>query len=75
MSSSDKEKKPTKRQQEVLSFIVANLHLYSPSVRDIAAGIGVKSPNGVMCHLKALERKGLIRRRPGVTRGIEVICD
>ncbi len=66
---------PTSRQAEVLAFIVANLHLYSPSVREIAAGIGVKSPNGVVCHLKALERKGLIRRRPGVTRGIEVICD
>jgi len=64
--------KLTDRQQEVLDFIVANLHLYSPSVREIAAGIGVKSPNGVMCHLKALERKGAIVRHPKRARGIEV---
>jgi hypothetical protein len=26
-----------------------------------------------MCHILALERKGLIRRRAGQTRGIEVV--
>jgi len=72
MSSSDKEHKLTKRQQEVLSFIVANSHLYGPTVREIAAGIGVSSPNGVVCHLAALERKGAIVRHPKRARGIEV---
>jgi len=71
MNTADTQKL-TDRQQEVLDFIVANLHLYSPSVREIAAGIGVKSPNGVMCHLKALERKGAIVRHPKRARGIEV---
>ncbi|MEC7679717.1 MAG: transcriptional repressor LexA, partial [Planctomycetota bacterium] len=31
-----------------------------------------KSPNGVMCHLRALERKGLIRRSPNKSRAIEL---
>jgi repressor LexA len=66
---------PTSRQAEVLAFIRANSHLYGPSIREIARHIGANNVNGVVGHLKALERKGLIRRRPGVTRGIEVICD
>ena len=68
---------PTARQLEVLEVCrskqtVARL---GPTVREIAAAIGVNNVTGVVGHLKALERKGLIRRRPGVTRGIEVICD
>jgi repressor LexA len=66
---------PTSRQAEVLAFIRANSHLYGPSIREIARHIGVNNVTGVVGHLKALERKGLIRRRPGVTRGIEVIGD
>ena len=62
----------TARQAEVLAFIRQNSHLYGPSVREIAAGIGVKSPNGVVCHLKALERKGFVRRIKGRARGLEV---
>lgn len=69
----DEENKLTARQAEVLDFITRNACMYGPTVREIAAGIGVSSPNGVVCHLKVLERKGLIRRRPKVSRGIEVL--
>lgn len=69
----DEENKLTARQAEVLEFITRNAYLYGPTVREIAAGIGVSSPNGVVCHLKALERKGLIRRRAKISRGIEVV--
>lgn len=69
----EEKNKLTARQAEVFDFITRNAHLYGPTVREIAAGIGVRSPNGVVCHLKALERKGLIRRRPKVSRGIEVL--
>ena len=34
---------------------------------------GIKSPNGVMCHLRALERKGLIKRSPNKSRAIELM--
>jgi SOS-response transcriptional repressor LexA len=62
----------TDRQQEVLDFIKANMGLYGPTCREIAAAIGAKSPHAATVHLDALERKGLIRRS-GKTRGIEVV--
>lgn len=63
----------TERQAEVLEFIKANSAYFGPSVRQIAQQFGFKSPNGVICHLEALERKGFITRRPKVARGIEVV--
>jgi repressor LexA len=62
----------TDQQARVLAFIVDNQALYSPTVREIARQFGFKSPNGVTCHLAALERKGYLRRTNTV-RGIEVL--
>ena len=62
----------TARQQQAYDFIKANIQLYSPTVREIARAMSIKSPNGVVVHLEALEKKGWIRRRPNATRGIEV---
>lgn len=64
----------TQRQQDVFDLI---RHLivtrgYGPTVREIGDHFQIKSPNGVMCHLKALERKGLIRRSPNKSRAIEL---
>lgn len=64
----------TARQQEVLDFIKANMALYSPSCREIAAAIGAKSPHAATVHLDALEKKGVIRRVPGRARNIEVLA-
>jgi repressor LexA len=64
----------TARQAEVLEFIRANAGMYGPAVREIAAEFGIRSPNGVVAHLRALEKKGFIKRRPKVTRGIEVVA-
>ena len=63
----------TAKQAEVRAWIKANSRLYSPTVREIAAAFSIRSPNGVVCHLKALERKGLIKRTPRSSRGIEVL--
>ena len=63
----------TARQAEVLEFIRANSGMFGPTIRQIAAAIGVNNVTGVVGHLAALERKGYIRRRPNVARGIEVI--
>jgi repressor LexA len=63
----------TARQQEVLDFIVANMSLYSPTVRQIASAIGAKSPHAATVHLDALEKKGFIRRVKGKPRNIEVV--
>ena len=65
----------TKRQRAVYDFIYDKIHNrgYGPTVREIGTKFGINSPNGVMCHLKALEKKGLIRRTPKESRAIELI--
>ena len=73
MSTEAEPDKLTQRQQEVYEFICKNAGFYGPTVREIAAALQIASPNGVMCHLEALEQKGYIRRRPRVGRGIEVV--
>jgi repressor LexA len=45
---------------------------YGPTVREIGKEFGIVSPNGVVCHLKALEKKGLIIRSPHKSRAIEL---
>lgn len=62
----------TKRQRDVYDFIRDKIHTrgYGPTVREIGNNFNISSPNGVMCHLKALEKKGLITREPNMSRAI-----
>jgi repressor LexA len=62
----------TTRQKEVYEFIREKIRNrgYGPTVREIGAQFEISSPNGVMCHLKALEKKGLIVREPNMSRAI-----
>ncbi len=64
----------TERQKEVYEFIRDKIHNrgYGPTVREIGDNFGISSPNGVMCHLKALEKKGLISREPNMSRAIQL---
>lgn len=64
----------TDRQQNVYDMIRSLIvqRGYGPTVREIGEHFGIKSPNGVMCHLRALERKGLITRSPNKSRAIEL---
>jgi repressor LexA len=64
----------TKRQKLVYEFIRDKIvnRGYGPTVREIGERFKISSPNGVMCHLKALEKKGLIRRSPNKSRAIEL---
>ncbi|MGD9644232.1 MAG: transcriptional repressor LexA [Pirellulales bacterium] len=64
--------KLTSRQREVYEFIRNKIHTrgYGPTVREIGTQFHISSPNGVMCHLKALEKKGLISREPNMSRAI-----
>ena len=66
----------TPRQREIYEFVKENImnRGYGPTVREIGNEFGIKSPNGVMCHLKALEKKGLISREPNLSRAIQ-LCD
>src|SRR3954452_2734844 len=65
----------TGRQREIYDFIQDKIDHrgYGPTVREIGLNFGIKSPNGVMCHLKALEKKGLIKREGFSARAIELI--
>jgi repressor LexA len=65
----------TSRQREVFEFIREKINDrgYGPTVREIGDNFGISSPNGVMCHLKALEKKGLITREPNMSRAIQIM--
>src|SRR5579864_509701 len=65
----------TERQREIYEFIRQKIESrgYGPTVREIGLGFDIKSPNGVMCHLKALEKKGLIIREGFSARAIQLV--
>jgi repressor LexA len=65
----------TERQREIYDFIRDKIETrgYGPTVREIGEGFKIKSPNGVMCHLKALEKKGLIKRTGFQARAIQLV--
>lgn len=64
----------TTRQQAIYDFIKDKIlnRGYGPTVREIGTGFKIRSPNGVMCHLKALEKKGLITREAHMSRAIQI---
>src|SRR5712692_12103089 len=65
----------TERQREIYDFIRDKIESrgYGPTVREIGQAFDIKSPNGVMCHLKALEKKGLIKREGFSARAIQLL--
>jgi repressor LexA len=66
----------TKRQLEVAKFISAFIeeHGYPPTIRDIAKHFKF-SPKGAHDHVRALERKGILRKEPSKPRMIEIISE
>ncbi len=64
----------TSEQKRVYSFIIRYRQQtgFPPTVREIAQGLGYKSPNNVRQHLRLIEQKGFIRLLPGKARGIEI---
>jgi repressor LexA len=67
----------TSKQKDVYNYIRDRIRArgYGPTVREIGERFNITSPNGVMCHLKALERKGFILRDPKRSRAIQVLED
>ena len=65
----------THRQREIYEFIKDKIESrgYGPTVREIGDAFHIKSPNGVMCHLTALVRKGLILRQGKSARAIQLV--
>jgi repressor LexA len=73
----------TQRQREILDFISASImeRGFPPTLREIGEHFSIRSTNGVNDHLKALEKKGHLRRedlksramRPVLPDGGEII--
>jgi repressor LexA len=65
----------TERQKDIYECIRMKIEArgYGPTVREIGEAFDIKSPNGVMCHLKALEKKGLIKREGRSARAIQLL--
>lgn len=67
--------KLTKKQTVLLDFIkeFMETHDYSPSYREICAGLGLKSPASVAEHINNLVALGAIKKHDGEARSLEVI--
>jgi repressor LexA len=65
----------TNRQRTVLQFLreYQQVRGKPPTVREIQAHLGCRSPNAAAAHLAALEKKGKIHRVAGESRNIEVL--
>jgi repressor LexA len=64
----------TSRQQEVFDFIKTFIREYGypPSIREIGQQFQIY-PRAVFDHLKALEKKGYVKRRGSTSRGLEIL--
>lgn len=65
----------TERQQQVLQFVRSTLEErgIAPTLEEIATDLGGISRVSVLDHLRALERKGAIKRRQREARAIEIL--
>src|SRR6266705_3168397 len=65
----------TKRQKEVLDFLVAfeTKNGYAPSFEEIGKGLKLTSLATVHKHISTLEKKGFIRRGYNQSRSIEIV--
>ncbi len=64
----------TARQKSIFDYILEfrRRHGCSPSIPEIQKAFGIRSPNGVAGHLRALEAKGMIRRARRGSRQFDI---
>ena len=67
---------PTHRQREILDFISASIveRGFPPTLREIGEHFSIRSTNGVNDHLKALEKKGHLRREDLKSRAMRPVA-
>lgn len=65
----------TQRQREILEFISASIveRGFPPTLREIGEHFNIRSTNGVNDHLKALEKKGHLRREDLKSRAMRPV--
>jgi len=66
-----------RRQKQILDFVKQYVQKngLAPTLTEIANALGVSSLATVHEHLKAMEKKGVIKRFNGSVRGIEIVND
>jgi repressor LexA len=66
----------TGRQEQTLDFIRKSIEErgYPPTLREIGEYMGIRSTNGVNDHLRALERKGYLRREDMKSRALKLVA-
>lgn len=59
--------RPTARQARLYRLLLAGLlaDQHFPTWRGLCNALGFSSPNGLTCHVRALERRGLLARQGG----------
>lgn len=69
------EKRPTKKQKELLSFIDGFIkgNGYGPSYREIMRALDYKSVSTVATHVDGLISRGWLRKRDNEARTLEVV--
>ena len=70
-------KKLTEIQYRILDFIIEqkSSKAIPPTLAEIALHFGYRNRSTVQQHLRAIEKKGYIKRSPKISRGIEVIME
>jgi len=65
----------TQRQKQILDFISASIveRGFPPTLREIGEHFGIRSTNGVNDHLKALEKKGHLKREDLKSRAMRPV--
>lgn len=65
----------TSRQEDVLNFILRHMSEkgYSPTIREIAVGVGLKSSSTAAGHVERLAKQGVINFKPNSSRSITVV--
>ncbi|KKR65856.1 MAG: LexA repressor [Candidatus Curtissbacteria bacterium GW2011_GWA1_40_47] len=64
-----------RRQKQIVNFLNRYIEKFghAPTLVEIAKHLGVRSLATVHEHLQVLEKKGLIKKISGISRGIELI--
>ena len=67
--------KLTKKQKRLMDFLAEFIaeHDHSPSYREIASGLGLKSPASVAEHIDNLVALGFLKREEGSARSLVII--
>ncbi len=70
-----KENRLTSAQKRVYDWIIDYIDRMnmSPTLAEIAAGLGYRHVSSMIVHVHALAKKGFIKRHPNIARGIELI--